>query len=103
MQPKPDPGIVNPGRAADAPQGRMNGSATPDPLDAAIAAAESTIQMMQLQMALPTGRPIIFTLPVDVTEAEILAGVGAYLAAAQQVRNAQPKSRIVMLDGSRAG
>ena len=56
----------------------MNDAAKPDPIDAAIAAADKpTVQMEQLNVTIgSTGRPLVIAFPTDMTEPELLEVVG---------------------------
>lgn len=68
---------------------------TPDPLDAAIAAAEQ-VEMAQLQVTLLTGRPALIALPKDASDVEILNLIGNILALGDQLRAMRPSSRIII-------
>lgn len=85
----------------------MGKVAAPDPVDAAIAAAEAkpaTIQMAQEQVTISsTGRPVILVFPPDLTDSELaeltgwmLTGLRAKIAAN---RTPSPLSRLSAPDG----
>ena len=73
----------------------------PDPLDAAIAAAESQVEMIQVQVTLATGRPAIIAMPKDATDLEILSLVGQALMLGDKLRAMRPSSRLVLPNGAR--
>lgn len=76
--------------------GSGNGKA-PDPIDAAIAAASAPIvQGATVQITLPTGRPAVLTVPVDVTDTELVGLVAAAIQFAMQLRSQRPASRILL-------
>ena len=77
--------------------GSGNGKA-PDPIDAAIAAASTpaAVQGATVQITLPTGRPAVLTVPVDVTDTELVGLVAAAIQFAMQLRSQRPASRILL-------
>jgi hypothetical protein len=75
--------------------------AVPDPLDRAIAAAQTgptevTVRMRQVQLTLPGGRPALLAVPEDLTDLEALGLIGAVLQVRDQIHNAQPRSRLLV-------
>lgn len=74
MQPNPDPGIVSPGRAADAPHGRNGASARPaDPIDQAIAASAEQLAGIDVGIELANGRTAHLVVPVPLTPSDIVS------------------------------
>lgn len=67
-----------------------------DPVDAAINAVEERIEMMQLQVDLPSGRPAMVAVPADMTEVELL-GLVSWATHPKGLRaGLKPKSRIIV-------
>lgn len=68
-------------------------------IDQAVAATEQQVTMVQVEIPLPSGRPMLLALPADVTDLEALQGIGAYLVAIDRIRAQRPKHGIVVPAG----
>ncbi len=77
-------------------------AAAPDPLEAAIAAAErpAPVRMGQVELTLSSGRVAHLAVPLDATDAELLDIVSALSVqvrqAAASTRASDPRNRIVL-------
>jgi hypothetical protein len=65
----------------------QNGADTrPDPIDKAIAATEQQVTMMQVQLPLGSGRPMVVALPSDFSDVEAVQAMQGLLMAMDQMR-----------------
>jgi hypothetical protein len=83
----------------------MSDQRPPDPVEAAIAAANGPKQVLMSQVNVPLlgrqDRPAVLAVPSDISDVELLALIGAVLQVGDQLRSQRPTSRLVSLDGGR--
>ena len=72
-----------------------------DQIDAAIGKAGQTVEMMQLQGRLPTGRPVVIVVPADINAMEALALTSWVAGVLAQKIAERPASRILVPPGMR--